>query len=1173
MTPLLFDPSTGGTPPDLPELSHATYARRGGSAEQLSALINPELPSWIVTPAEFDAETPSAVGAIKEPPDHERITPSAAIPAHRPHPLDAPRTVSQGFKLHRMVGRGGMGEVWAAVQGTLQRPVAVKRLRNDVFLPNSEHYARALSDFQLEAMVAGRLEHPNIVPIHDLGADEKGRPLIAMKLVEGETWSDVLAADNKTMSPPDFLAKHLPILLGMANAVAFAHDRGIVHRDLKPSQVMVGSFGEVLLMDWGLAISWRKTDRRDTPAISLSNPSSATSPAGTPAFMAPEQTRDDANGVGPHTDVFLLGGTLYYLLTGSYPYVAATSHGAFLQAREAMQERPEDRSPDRWIPKDLADISMRAMAPLPANRFASAKDFHAAVNDWMTGAAQRREAQALVNEATAALDARPSQYAAFNSILTLLDRARGLWADAPRAQAMRSRALEGYARRALSLGDLTLARAQAENIEPAARRDEVMLDVERAAVLAAKLERQRRWAMRATVALLTAVIVGGALFARSLDAQRQRADAARSDAEGLIYYILGDVREKIAELGRIDVLDGLYERVDQVLGAREASAMSPDDKLGRARLMRYWAEALTEQGRTEEAMTVARKGIDLTTELEDKVDEEDRVHELQTLWMKFALAQSGTADTMAAEDAFLKAIEYAELRRELEGADRRGAARSLMVTLGELSDYYGELNRNQHALEAAGKALVLAQQQTEEQPDDYIAHSDFAQVWARIGHIRRGLTQTKEAMEAHRQAVEHAEIAYRLAPAATDVRSALVQALASAALVMGEVGATDESLKMIERANEINEINLTRSSSLVGDYVMRADLFLMRSRFHHEREETAQARKASDEALQKYATLRQANPENRQWHEKEIAALGFRAELETQSDPAASDKFNAQAIEQARLLVAKTDDAEAKSILGNQLIDHGERLSVRGGRPKESAELLTEGCDILVALATEGPSKTEANFAAGRALVLLGREVGKSDPKKGLPLIEDSIRFTEAAKKVRPGLTSYEYVLATNWFEHAHLLERLGRLDEALESYRRGIDSASRVIAMSPEAFPFKIVLSKSARGHGAVLATLGRKEEALESYKIAAAALGNERPKLNSLLLTWLQESGATHRRIGATLLEFGRIDEAEPHVLKAYDLMHEGFPEGHMGRILSKQTLDSLNRLKAERVDKKPE
>jgi len=528
------------TPPqDLPDGINDTYAAHASINETVPGLeahiASVFLPTWDVAPQD---------------------SPTDALPQV------PPKSESTGYRFLRRIGQGGMGEVWAALQSTLLRPVAVKRLlpgRGDRLTRDGANDTSL--EFQLEAMVAGRLEHPNIVPIHDLGADDAGRPLIAMKLVEGKTWSDLLIEDFDRLAPADLLAKHLPILVSMANAVAYAHDRGVIHRDLKPSQVMVGAFGEVMLMDWGLAIAWKDTSRNDAPALALPMPRTASSPAGTPALMAPEQTQDTAIGVGPHTDVFLLGATLYFLLTGTFPYQASTPLAAFMKAAAIEQERPEDRAPSRWIPKELADIAMTALSPDAQRRQPSATAFRDAVADWMSGAARRREAQTLLERASAAIDANPSTYPAFEDILHDLDRARTLWPDQEFIVALYRQTKLSYARLALRANDLTLARTHAMGVGEEPARTILLNDIDASALATVRREAQRRWAIVGVIGLLLALLGVGAVFLYRLNESRLGEVAARREAEHnlIVAQQAGDGAYNLI-LFVLDELKGALER-------------------------------------------------------------------------------------------------------------------------------------------------------------------------------------------------------------------------------------------------------------------------------------------------------------------------------------------------------------------------------------------------------------------------------------------------------------------------------------------------------------------------------------------------------------------------------------------------------------------------------------
>jgi len=199
--------------------------------------------------------------------------------------------------LREKLGEGGMAVVYVAVQTALGREVAVKTARD-----GDLDAARALVD---EARITGALEHPNIVPVHDVGRDDQGRPLIVLKRIEGTPWSETIATAK--------LEWNLEQLVHVCRAVAFAHSRGILHRDLKPANVMVGEFGETYVLDWGIALP---VDSHNDEV------------AGTLAYMAPEMLAAEVLTV--RADVYLLGATLYEIVAGEPPHVAPSITASML---------------------------------------------------------------------------------------------------------------------------------------------------------------------------------------------------------------------------------------------------------------------------------------------------------------------------------------------------------------------------------------------------------------------------------------------------------------------------------------------------------------------------------------------------------------------------------------------------------------------------------------------------------------------------------------------------------------------------------------------------------------------------------------------------------------------------------------------------------------------------
>lgn len=459
-----------------------------------------------------------------------------------------PGSSPNSFVLHHVVGQGGMGEVWEATQVSLGRMVAVKRLRDDLYqarLMTGEADSLDVS-FRQEAFATAVLDHPNIVPVHDLGLDEEGRPLLAMKLVRGRPWSEEIKEDhdNQEISVNQFISKHLPILMSVTQAVAFAHSRGIVHRDLKPSQVMLGEFGEVLLMDWGIALIYDEKRFRDSGAATsfdvLPTRETAVAPAGTPVLMAPEQTLDHSEKISPATDVYLLGGTLYQLLTGRFPRSGFGAELCFRMAQVGQFRDIKDSAGEREMPEGLMKIALQALAEKQEERTASAKDFLTQLRDWTSGATQQREAGEIVRKVRNRLALGVGDYQAYAECLSRLAQAHALHADNPDIRPLRAQTLADYVRLALANDDLVLARAQFERMEDSKTRDAVQEELEKAEVKLKVQMRTRRLTTAIALIGLVAIAITTVIFNFRLAAERNAYDEARRDEES--------AKERIQEL-------------------------------------------------------------------------------------------------------------------------------------------------------------------------------------------------------------------------------------------------------------------------------------------------------------------------------------------------------------------------------------------------------------------------------------------------------------------------------------------------------------------------------------------------------------------------------------------------------------------------------------------------
>lgn len=320
-------------------------------------------------------------------------------------------TLRADYEIVSALGKGGMGEVWLARQTSLNREVALKQIRTgDRSKTSAQKIKSARNSFLAEAVVTGDLNHPNIVPVYDVGSDADGNLLYSMKVVRGTSW------DRLIKRYPE--SENIEILRKVSDAIGFAHSRGVVHRDLKPSNIMVGSYGEVLVMDWGTAL----------PLAHFANPSglrSASGCAGTPAYMPPEQAIGDISKVGPHSDIYLLGAILFEIVTGFPPHPISKVSGQSLTTREFLENAYANKIVPTDASGELMEIALKAMKTSPADRYQKVDDFIDALKNYQNHA----ESLLLVAQAKKDLESAntTSDYNTYARSLFGFENALNLW--------------------------------------------------------------------------------------------------------------------------------------------------------------------------------------------------------------------------------------------------------------------------------------------------------------------------------------------------------------------------------------------------------------------------------------------------------------------------------------------------------------------------------------------------------------------------------------------------------------------------------------------------------------------------------------------------------------------------------------------------------------------------
>lgn len=362
-------------------LAEERLKEHGGDPLQTVTAIDGAL--TILNDVQQPAATPADPFGTLEPTALDKTEPARGRSARsiEPSPLR--------FQVLRFHARGGLGIVSVALDAELKREVALKELLNQ----HADNPA-SRSRFILEAEVTGILEHPGIVPVYGLGEYPDGRPYYAMRFIRGGSLADAIrrfhAAGSGTGSNVLELRRLLRRFIDVCNAVAYAHSRGVLHRDLKPDNVMLGEYGETLVVDWGLA---KVTGRRDQapgqeellalPELPAGDSSQTVAgfAIGTPQYMSPEQAAGQLDRLGPASDVYCLGATLYSVLTGSPPFHDLTVRETLKRVQTGEFPRPRQRRKE--TPIALEAICLKAMSLDPEQRYHSVRALADDLEHWL----------------------------------------------------------------------------------------------------------------------------------------------------------------------------------------------------------------------------------------------------------------------------------------------------------------------------------------------------------------------------------------------------------------------------------------------------------------------------------------------------------------------------------------------------------------------------------------------------------------------------------------------------------------------------------------------------------------------------------------------------------------------------------------------------------------------
>ncbi len=652
---------------------------------------------------------------------------------------EAPISTQSRYQFVKWHAKGGLGEVLVAHDTTLGRDVAIK-----VVKAAYENDERCKRRFLKEAEVTGRLEHPGVAPVYGLGGSEGGPPCYAMRFIEGETLGDAATRfhlERKTLAATEShfrLRQLMTRFVSVCNTIAYAHSREVVHRDLKPANILLGSYGETFVIDWGLAKTLKQnvdgndegaTLSDDGPISGLDSPLDKEGPAltqhndivGTPVYMSPEQAQP-GEAVGKPADIYGLGATLYFVLTGQPP-VQDVSLGKIIdkvRAGQITKPRAVSSAPDA----KLEAICLKAIAKRPEERYASAQGLADDLEHW------------LADEPVAALQDSFTERAA-----RMARRHRG--ATLSTVVGMLIVAIVSSVFAVLLNWQTNIARTQKAAAERlATQKAELAEKEQKANQLAQKLAQDKT------------------LLATKESEARKRADEQSQLALATIKSVVRDIQRDLAGVsGAVEVRRGLLTKALAGL-EKVAKSVELETEVDRNRMI-----ALNDIGdiyliagstKGNDATREALKFFNLGKNLAAKLATLDENYEARRDWSvafeKIGEAELQLGELAKAEEAYRKSLEISEKNARL-APDAAGAARDMAFGFEKVGDICLARDATDDAAKAFDRSRELFVLALGRNPSDALMQRDLAVSFSKLGNVRLAMKDFAGATKAYGESV------------------------------------------------------------------------------------------------------------------------------------------------------------------------------------------------------------------------------------------------------------------------------------------------------------------------------------------------------------------------------------------------------------------------------------
>jgi serine/threonine-protein kinase len=883
----------------------------------------------------------------------------------------------QRFRVLRPHARGGLGAVFVALDGEFNREVALKQIL-DAHADDPTSRQR----FLVEAEITGGLEHPGIVPVYGLGAYQDGRPYYAMRFIQGDSLKDAVAgfhADPGLRSDPARRSLAFRRLLrrftDVCNAIEYAHARGVLHRDIKPGNIIVGKYGETLVVDWGLAKALGHADPEAgerTLMPSLSSGSADTLPGsaiGTPAYMSPEQARGDLDALGPRSDVYSLGGTLYCLLTGKPPF-EGDDPGAILQ-RVQTGDHPRPRQLDPSIDPALEAVCLTAMALKPDDRYASCRALADDLERWLadepvTAYAEPFSRRArrwmkrnrlLVASASAALVMAAIGLGVISAVQTrarndLAAKNVALVAQRRRAEANEAQAIDAVKR---------FRDAVVENPE---LKNDPGLDELRKALLKEPL-----------------------VFFRSLRNRLQADRDTRPEALarlGSASFSLGGLADEIGD--KQDALTAYLESREIFQRLADAHPTVTEYQNNLARIHNNSGNLLRATGKPEEALAAYEQARAMFQKLADaNPTVTEYQNSLANIHNSIGILLNETGKPTEALAAYEQALSIQQKLADANPTVTRYQS-DLGISHNNIGALLNETGKPTEAMAAYEQALSIQQKLADANPTVARYQISMASIHFNIGYLLRATGKPTEALAAYEQSLSIQQKLADANPTVTRYQSDLAFSHNNIGVLLKATGKPTEALAAYERALEIQR-SLARehpespryASSLGGALSNIALIDLDARQFDVARDRFREAIIWQKKAL----AANSRDPTYRQFMTNHL--IGLVRAARGLNDPDLAAKAQRELVE-----LKATDprfaemDARLKNVLGGESPkDNAERLTLAQrasdvGRYVAAARLWADALEADPKLAADRRAQHCYNAACAASLAASG--VGKGEP-------------------------------------------------------------------------------------------------------------------------------------------------------------------------------------------------